>query len=534
MSADICRLLFMPSFWSDGFCSVTNSRQSSKPIVESDIAIMTALFAYAQPAHLLINSLAGVAMINAFSTRPNVREFWTFLAAGVNFLIVLSMLPKVLSSEVLIFQLLTVVPGLSIVFRVDALSMFLGLTASSLWIVNSLYSVGYMRAHNEHSQTRFFSAFALAIGATMGVAFSGSLFTLFIFYEILTVVTYPLVVHHQNAEARAGARRYIVYLLGCSTAFFLTAVILTYSVSGTLEFKPEGILSGAASHQYILLLFFLFILGIAKSGIMPVHSWLPAAMVAPTPVSALLHAVAVVKVGVFSVVKILLYVFGVELLKETGINNILTFMAAFTIITASLVALCQDNLKRRLAFSTVSQLSYILMSISLLSVAGIKSALVHILFHAYGKITLFFAAGSIYIASHKTKISQLGGIGWKMPWTMGAFFIGSLSMIGVPPAAGFISKWYLIKGSLQAGEWMAIGVVIVSSLLNAAYFLPIVYVAFFKEESKNGTEHGTPGESPWPMVVALVVTATGTLGFFFFPDIPVELSELVVKNLFEG
>jgi len=261
---------------------------------------------------------------------------------------------------------------------------------------------------------------------------------------------------------------------------------------------------------------------------MPLHSWLPAAMVAPTPVSALLHAVAVVKAGVFTVVKVIVYIFGYEYLASSLVNNWLVYVAGFTILAASIVALRQDNLKRRLAYSTISQLSYVVMATAILAPLSVMGAVLHIAAHAIGKITLFFAAGSIYTAAHKTEISQLNGIGRKMPWTMGAFAIASLSMIGVPPTAGFLSKWYILMGAIQVEHVFAIGVIIISTLLNAGYFIPIIYRAFFKESDDAPGEHNDHGEAPLPMVIALTMTAMGTVLLFFFSGLPLELAHQVV------
>jgi multicomponent Na+:H+ antiporter subunit D len=267
---------------------------------------------------------------------------------------------------------------------------------------------------------------------------------------------------------------------------------------------------------------------------MPVHRWLPAAMVAPTPVSALLHAVAVVKAGVFCVVKVIVYVFGLDLLRATPGADWLFYMAGFTIIVASVIALRQDNLKLRLAYSTVSQLSYVIFAAAILAPLSVMGAAIHIAAHAFGKITLFFAAGSIYTASHKTEVSQLDGIGRRMPITMAAFAIGSLSMIGVPPTVGFVSKWYMLQGAFDAGRMAAVAVIVLSTLLNAAYFLPVVYAAFCRKPGNSG--RGAPasdheeehGEAPWPIVLALSVTALGTLVLFFLPGLPLELARDLV------
>ena len=364
----------------------------------------------------------------------------------------------------------------------------------------------------------------------MGIAFSANMFTLFIFYEILTLCTYPLVVHKETPEAVKGARRYLAYLLGTSIFFQLTAILLTYFYAGTLEFTAGGILAGTASNTVITVIFLLFVFGIGKTAIMPFHAWLPSAMVAPTPVSALLHAVAVVKAGVYTLVKVVLYLFGVDLLQELGLGLVLACMASFTIIAASVIALRQDNLKMRLAYSTVGQLSYVALAVALLSPAGITASLVHIMVHAFGKITLFFTAGAIYVATRKSNVSELDGIGKKMPFTMAAFTVGALSMIGVPPLAGFISKWYMVMGAVEAQQLVFIGVIMLSSLLNAAYYLPIVHAAFFKSEP-GGEEDGRLREAPAHMVAPLVFTAAGTLVLFMWPTLLLDLAGLVLDGV---
>jgi multicomponent Na+:H+ antiporter subunit D len=315
---------------------------------------------------------------------------------------------------------------------------------------------------------------------------------------------------------------YLLILLGTSTVLFLPAIIATALIAGTLDFQPGGILAGKTDGPTVALLLALFMFGIGKAALMPFHRWLPAAMVAPTPVSALLHAVAVVKAGVFSVVKVVVYLFGVDTLSAGIPTAWLVAVAGFTIIAASVVALHADNLKRRLAYSTVSQLSYIVMATAVLAPLSIAAAALHIVTHALGKITLFFAAGSIYTAAHKTEVSQLDGIGRRMPWTMTAFAIGALSMIGLPPAAGFVSKWYMLAGAMAQAQWLAVGVIVLSTLLNAAYFLPIVYRAFFRP-AHDHAEHAH-GEAPLPIVLALTATAFGTLALFFLPDIPLALA----------
>ena len=465
---------------------------------------------------------AGALLIAAAGRWPNLREAVTLVTAVALFAIVASLLPAVLAGERPEAELLTMLPGLAISLRVEPLGMMFALIASSLWIVNSIYSIGYMRANDEKKQTRFYVCFALALSSTMGIAFAGNLISLFLFYEVLTLSTYPLVTHHGTDAARQGGRVYLGILLGTSIAFLLFAIVWTWQLAGTLEFRTGGILAGQAPDAVIGVLLALYMFGIGKAALMPVHRWLPAAMVAPTPVSALLHAVAVVKAGVFSVVKVIVYVFGIDTLAAMDTVQWLPAIAGFTIVAASIVALRSDNLKRRLAYSTVSQLSYVVMAAALLTPVSVTAAALHIAVHAFGKITLFFAAGSIYTAAHKTEVSQLDGIGRRMPVTMTAFAIGSLSMIGIPPTAGFISKWYLMTGIMDTQHFAALAVVIVSTLLNAAYFLPIVYSAFFRTPAEDSGE--THGEAPWPMLLALSITAAATVLLFVFPALPLRLA----------
>jgi len=493
-------------------------------------------------------SLVAVILMLISKGYPNLREFWTIGASILKFSIVVSMLPTILDGKVIEYSLYSILPGLDIKFRVDPMGIFFALTASFLWIITSFYSIGYMRALKEHAQTRYFSFFAIALSATMGVAFSANLFATFLFYELITLSTFPLVAHTETPEAIRSSRRYITYLLGTSIAFQLSAIFLTYNATGTLEFSNHGILAGKAPDMLLIIIFILFMAGITKAAMMPFHSWLPAAMVAPTPVSALLHAVAVVKTGVFVLLKVILFVFGVDLLSKLGVGTALAYFASFTIIVASFIALRQDNLKLRLAYSTISQLSYVVLAVALLTPGGITASIMHIIIHAFGKITLFFAAGAIYVATRKTNISELNGIGKQMPLTMAAFTIGVLSMIGVPPAAGFISKWYMISGSIEARQIPFIIVIAASTILNACYFLPIVYTAYFKRHDNeiyneewrmlnkgygmiNLNSEVRIKEAPPLMVVSLILTAIGTLVLFFWPSLFLELARMVVGGV---
>jgi len=472
--------------------------------------------------------LAGAALIAAAHRMPDLREGVTLVTAAVLFLLVGSLTPGVIAGGRPGVHVATVMPGIDFAFRVEPLGMLFALIASGLWIVNSLYSIGYMRGNHEGHQTRYYVCFALALASTMGIAFAGNLFTLFLFYEALTLVTYPLVTHHGTPEAMRAGRIYLALLIGSSIALLLVAIVWTWTVAGTIEFAHGGILGGHAPNATIGLLLALYVFGIGKAAVMPVHRWLPAAMVAPTPVSALLHAVAVVKAGVFAVLKVVVYVFGVDAIAGLKSVDWLPFISGFTIIAASIVALRSDNLKRRLAYSTVSQLSYVVLAAALLTPLSVIGAALHIATHALGKITLFFCAGAIYTAAHKTEVSELDGIGRRMPWTMAAFTVGALSLIGVPPAAGFVSKWFIVSGALQAGNHLAVAVLVASTLLNAAYFLPIVHAAFFRRGASNA--HPAHGEAPWPMVAALTITAGATVALFFAADLPLALARQLVSN----
>ena len=470
---------------------------------------------------LLLPLLGAVGILLAGRIGPNLRESVTLVTAGALAWNVWSLIPALMAGERPELTLLQVVPGVEVAFKIEPLGMLFAALASGLWIVNSIYSIGYMRGNNEKNQTRFYVFFALSLAATMGIAFSANLFTLFLFYEALTLSTYPLVSHKGDRDTVNSARVYLGILLTTSIGLLLPAIIWTYLAAGGGDFTAGGILEGKVEGPALGLLLGLFVFGIGKAAVMPVHRWLPAAMVAPTPVSALLHAVAVVKAGVFSVTKIIIYIFGVEHLFSTPSSAWLLYAAAFTIIVASLVALRQTNLKRLLAYSTVAQLSYVVLAAAVLKPLAEIGASIHIVAHAFGKITLFFAAGAIYVASKKTELPQLAGIGRRMPWTMTAFTIGALSMIGVPPTGGFVSKWYILAGAFESDNYVAIFTIIASTVLNAAYFLPIIFAAWFgKEALEGGKEHG---EAPWPAVLALTFTAALTILFFIFNGPVIEL-----------
>jgi multicomponent Na+:H+ antiporter subunit D len=471
--------------------------------------------------------LLGALPVSLLGRWPNVREAASLLTAGTLFAVVITILQRHLAGEHLELELGEMMPGMPLALEIEPLGMLFALVASGLWIVTTAYAIGYMRAHDEKDQTRFFVCFAVAISAAIGVALARNLLTLFLFYEALTLSTYPLVTHARTDAAREGGRVYLGILLTTSVLFLLFAILWTWHLTGTLEFEPGGILRGHVEPTMVGILLALFAFGTGKAALMPFHRWLPAAMVAPTPVSALLHAVAVVKAGVFSILKIVIYIFGIDLLAETRMSEWLVYVAAFTIIAASLIALSKDNLKARLAYSTVSQLSYIVLGAALATSTGVLGGSMHIAMHAVGKITLFFVAGAIMVTLHKTEVSEMRGIGRQMPLTMACFGIAAVSIIGLPPMGGSWSKWFLLLGTIDAEMLPLAVVLIVSSLLNIAYLMPVVARAFFlplPDASGGGQPEGIK-EAPLFCLVPMCLTALGCPVLFFYAD---ELYELLL------
>jgi multicomponent Na+:H+ antiporter subunit D len=463
----------------------------------------------------LVLPFLGALAIPLFDRYPDRREAVTLVTAVALAMAVFGLLPSVLGGARPEAGGLEVAPGLALAFKVEPLGMLFALVASSLWIVNSIYSIGYMRANKESRQTSFYVYFAIALGSTIGVAFAKNLFTLFLFYEALTLSTYPLVAHRRDADAMRSGRIYLALLLGTSMVLFLPAIVATWVLAGTLDFTPGGILGGKASSAVIGVLLALYVFGIGKAALMPLHFWLPAAMVAPTPVSALLHAVAVVKAGVFAILKVVVYVFGVDTLHGSGASSWLIYAASASLLIASLIALSRDNLKARLAYSTVSQLAYVVVGSALANPTSIVGSGLQIATHAVGKITLFFCAGAIYIAHHLTEVSKMDGIGRRMPITMFAFLIASLSIIGMPPFAGMWSKWTLSLGAIDDSRFVVVGVLMASSLLSIAYLLPIVARGYFL--SPAGKSSGIK-EAPLPCLVALCASAFLCIVLFFQVD----------------
>ncbi len=429
---------------------------------------------------ILLSSLVpGVLIFFVAEQRRRLRTVLNMSGAVIKLLLVVVLLEGV--REGLFFQLsFDVLPGLAFVLHADALSILFIALSAVLWLVTTIYAIGYLE--NSPNRSRFFGFFSLCVFTTTGIALAGNLFTFLIFYELLTLATYPLVVHRGTAPSLRAGRQYLIYTLGGGVALLIGVVGLNL-LAGSQPFTPGGYL-GVLAGQHdteLKILFVLMILGFGvKSALVPLHGWLPQAMVAPAPVSALLHAVAVVKAGAFGIVRLVQDVFGTGLLIYLDLLLVVLLLASVTIVYGSLRALMQTDIKRRLAFSTVSQVSYITLGVTLAGPIGFIGGLAHLVHQGLMKITLFFCAGNFAETLGVHRIDQLNGIGRRMPWTMAAFTVGALGMIGLPPMAGFISKWYLAQGALEVGQQWVIGVLILSSLLNMMYFLPVLYRAWFK------------------------------------------------------
>jgi multicomponent Na+:H+ antiporter subunit D len=509
---------------------------------------------------MLAIPLATACVLATDPRRPRARNLAILIGAGLLFWTVINVREAVLRGETIRFVASEFLPGAAIEFVAEPMGMVYALVASSLWIIAAIYSAGYLPANDERHQSRFAACFAASIGAAMAIATSANLMTLFVAYEVLSLSTYPLVAHHGDADSKRSARIYLGVLMGASVLLFLPALLWVHGVAGTGEFVQGGVLRASTlggAHPRTLLLTLLyaaFALGSAKAALMPLHRWLPAAMVAPAPVSALLHAVAVVKAGVFVILKVSAGTFGLALLHETGASRPIAWLAGATIILASATALAQNNLKRRLAYSTISQLGYIVLAAALAHPLAFAAGLLHIAAHAYSKITLFFAAGAIHTSTHKHDIDELDGLGRKMPWTFAAFAVGAAAMIGLPLTAAFHSKWLLLSGAQASGEPWVLPLLVLSTVLNAAYFVPIVLRAFLAPTSSThhhshqgpSTHHGADtahesdhegsyeaesSETPTPMLLALIFTAATSVYLFFDPSPYLDLVTAMARSL---
>lgn len=458
--------------------------------------------------------LGAALILIAGSKRQNLRDLITLFSSLFTFLFVSICATQLEKGKILEFKLFTIAENIDLYLKCDPLGAIFASLSSFLWIFVSIYSIGYMRALSEHNQTRFYFSFAVAIGSAIGVAYSGNLLTMYMFYEILTFSTYPLVSHEETEDALKAGRKYLAYLL-TGAGFVLFGIVLTYILKGTTDFVPGGFFSKEAHLKIPIFIFFCFFLGFGtKAAIMPLHEWLPSAMVAPTPVSALLHAVAVVKAGVFSILRTVLYVFGPEFLKT---NDLWLFFALFTsatVLGANILAIYEDNLKRRLAFSTVNNLSVIILGALLLTPSGIKGAILHMVYHGFMKITLFMCAGAVYVVTKRELVSQLDGMGKIMPYTMFSFAVCALGLMGIPPVCGFLSKLYLCLGAVEKKGVIFLFVFLLSALLDTIYFAPIIFKSFFRKPSADQSRT----HLPFTMLLPILFTAFSSVFLFIFPD----------------
>ncbi|OXM75328.1 cation:proton antiporter [Amycolatopsis sp. KNN50.9b] len=451
----------------------------------------------------------GAGAVLLLRRHPGAREAASVLCGVALAAVVLSLWPVV--ERGVRFELWSWLPGLSLEFALEPLGLLFAGVAAVLWPVTTVFAIGYLRAGRDLHQTRFHVFFAVTIAAAMWIALSANLVTLFAGYEIMTLATWPLVAHQGGTEGRRGGRTYLLVLLTTSIGLLLPAIVWTWLLTGSTEFRAGGLLAGHAGPGVLTALFALYLFGTGKAALMPFHRWLPAAMVAPTPVSALLHAVAVVKAGVFTILKVAVYVFGLDTLSETGAARPMMWVAAATLLAAAVVAMRSDNLKRRLAYSTVSQLAYIVLAVTFAREVAITGGALHLVTHAVGKITLFLCAGAIFVTAGKSRVSELDGLGRAMPWTFGAFLLASLSIAGLPPSGGLWSKWFLLMGAVDAEQTVMLVVLLAGSLLSLAYLVPIPARAFFRPPSQP-LEHG---EARLALAGPLTLTALGSVALFF-------------------
>ncbi len=462
---------------------------------------------------LLSSLLPGLIIFSLDESRRGLRTSLNLFGAITKMVLVLIMILGIQQGHSFAVHL-ALLPGLELVLRADPLSALFVALSSTLWLLTTIYAIAYLE--DSPNRSHFFGYFSLCVTVTIGIALAGNLLTFLFFFEMLTLSTYPLVVHRGTAEAMAAGRVYLIYTLGGGLLLFL-GVVWLHVLVGPVDFSRGGQLAPlVTSHgKTLVMIFYLLIAGVGvKAALVPLHGWLPRAMVAPAPVSALLHAVAVVKAGAFGIIRIVLDVYGLDTAAELGLLFPLMILATVTIIYGSIYAMKQDNLKHRLAFSTVSQVSYIILGISIGNPLAFIGGMVHLVHQGLMKITLFFCAGNIAETLGVHDISRMNGVGRRLPLTMAAFTLAAMGMIGLPPMAGFVSKWYLGLGALAQGQGWLIWVLVFSSLLNAAYFLPILYGAWFKEqEGEWPVDPGMRGplESHWMLLVPPVITALASL-----------------------
>jgi multicomponent Na+:H+ antiporter subunit D len=490
------------------------------------------------PAVTLCTSLVpGIWIFVLAEERVRMRTALNLTGAILKAVLVIVMMVEVSLEHTPEFRV-PVLSGIDLVLRADALAMFFVSLSAFLWLLTTIYAIAYLEGSPHRS--RFFGFFSICVSTTVGIALAGNLFTFVVFYEMLTLSTYPLVVHRGTQEALRAGRVYLRYTLG-GGAMLLLATVWLYALAGSVDFAGGGLVAALADDHRVSLvaIFVLLIAGLGvKAALVPLHGWLPVAMVAPAPVSALLHAVAVVKAGAFGIVRVLYDVYGIRFSEDLGVATPLAVLASLTIVYGSVQALRQTDLKRRLAFSTVSQVSYITLGVAIAGPSSTIGGVVHLVHQGLMKITLFFCAGNLAETLHVHRISDLDGVARRMPWTMTAFTVAAFGMMGVPPLAGFITKWYLGLGSLEAGQPWVIGVLALSTCLNAAYFLPIIFRAWFKEPVAAWRDEHPSGrlETHWGLLFPPVVTATVALivGVFAATRLsPLQWARIIAERAYE-
>lgn len=475
-----------------------------------------------QPLLTVLIALLAVPVIIAFREQPNLRGAWTFAAGIVTLLLVSSMVPMVIKGYLIACPVAEILPGLTISFIVDAPGLFFGLVIATLWLATSIYSIGYRPGSagsyppdpSQQNQTRSFCFAAIAISAAIGAAFAANLFTLYLFYMTLAAAVYPLSTNQQG-ENRIAGRRYLTIIMGTALGLLLPAILTIYLLTGTLEFNLQGIMPQTSSRAMVTILFIMFVCGFAMTALMPFHSWLPAVMTASTPVNALLHAVIMVNVGTFSILRVSTGIFGLTLLRSLDLGIILSWIAAFTLITAAIIALYQKDLKRRLAWIVISQTPFLLLGMTLFSAPGMVGGLLQIPMQSFGIITLFFCAGAVSITAGGLTVNEMAGLGRRMPITMTAFLLASFSVIGLPPTGGFLGKWPIFQAALATKHSILLIVMLAGSLLNAAGLLSVCYRAFFLKPGKSLYTAGTQEASAWLLAPLVFSAATSLLLFFF-------------------
>lgn len=458
-------------------------------------------------------------------TNFNEKKRNVFVSIGVilNFIFLVSVFYLFGESRVHLFK---INEFLDISFRIDKLSILFSSLVALLWIFTAFYAMEYMK--HEGKEKRFFIFFLATLGVTMGIAFSGNLITLYAFYEFLTLSTFPLVIHTDSKEALKSGKKYLIYSFVGAT-FVLLGMILLFSVTRDTTFNAHGILSAMTTDNrsiYLVSYVAMFLGFGVKAALVPFHSWLPAAMVAPTPVSSLLHAVAVVKSGIFAIMRMSYFIFGTEIIRQLHVNIFFSILIGISILMGSFLALHQENLKKRLAYSTISQLGYVLLGIVLLNEDAFVGSLLHLINHAVIKIVLFFCVGAIMYTTHKTEISQIRGIGKQMPITMGCFGIAAISLIGIPPTNGFASKWYLAQGGLTSGKMIFPAILLFSALLTSMYLLPVITEAFFKKGDNTIIK-----EAPKKMLIPIILITILVVLLGLFPNVVISFIQKIASEV---